>query len=197
MMIQLLIQFQKYILSTIYIYISFYIWVFQLKVIPKYRWTFLDDTIPLTYPSRDFHTHTHTYARATSDQEENCFHFPSMFLEATFLKNLTHPAFRGKWREWEKRKRGRERERKRNDGVFFFSGPWRVESARLKYRAGGIMLRQRWVNGDVDRRKFHSAHGRARRSMFQLGKNGKIDDWGKNSCAAFDLKNFQLSLSDI
>lgn len=106
----------------------------------------------------------HTHARATSDQEENCFHFPSMF-EATFLRNLTHPAFRGKWREWEKKKR-EEREKRWS----FFSGPWRVESARLKYRAGGIMLRQRWVNGDVDRRKFHSAHGRARRSMFQLGK---------------------------
>lgn len=142
MMIQLLIQFQKYILSTIYIYISFYLWVFQLKVIPKYRWTFLDDTIPLTYPSRDFHTHTHTYARATSDQEENCFHFPSMFLEATFLKNLTHPAFRGKWREWEKRKKERE-----TMEFFFFLVPgelrardWNIAQVVLCYGNGELTV---------------------------------------------------------
>lgn len=72
-----------------------------------------------------------------------------MFLAATFLRNLTHPAFRGKWEEWEKKEReNKEKEeiyiyRERETIEFFFSGPWRVESARLKYRAGGIMLRQR------------------------------------------------------
>lgn len=182
MMIQLLIQFQKYILSTIYIYISFYLWVFQLKVIPKYRWTFLDDTIPLTYPSRDFHTHTHIRARDIRSGREL---FPFSIhvswgdvLEESDASSL--PRKMERMREEEKRKR--------NDGVFFFSGPWRVESARLKYRAGGIMLRQRWVNGDVDRRKFHSAHGRARRSMFQLGKKWKNRRLGEKLVCSFWFK---------
>ena len=196
MMIQLLIQFQKYILSTIYIYI-FLSMSFSIesdsKVSMNFSRRYDSSHVSVTWFS---YTHTHIRARDIRSGREL---FPFSIhvswgdvLEESDASSL--PRKMERMREEEKRKREREKEKRWS---FFFSGPWRVESARLKYRAGGIMLRQRWVNGDVDRRKFHSAHGRARRSMFQLGKNGKIDDWGKNSCAAFDLKNFQLSLSDI
>lgn len=196
MMIQLLIQFQKYILSTIYIYI-FLSMSFSIesdsKVSMNFSRRYDSSHVSVTWFS---YTHTHIRARDIRSGREL---FPFSIhvswgdvLEESDASSL--PRKMERMREEEKRKREREKEKRWS---FFFSGPWRVESARLKYRAGGIMLRQRWVNGDVDRRKFHSAHGRARRSMFQLGKNEKIDDWGKNSCAAFDLKNFQLSLSDI
>lgn len=141
MMIQLLIQFQKYILSTIYIYISFYLWVFQLKVIPKYRWTFLDDTIPLTYPSRDFHTHTHIRARDIRSGREL---FPFSIhvswgdvLEESDASSL--PRKMERMREEEKRKR--------NDGVFFFLVPgelrardWNIAQVVLCYGNGELTV---------------------------------------------------------
>lgn len=191
MMIQLLIQFQKYILSTIYIYI-FLSMSFSIesdsKVSMNFSRRYDSSHVSVTWFS---YTHTHIRARDIRSGRE-LFPFSIHVSWGDVLEESDASSLPRKMERMRE-----EKKRKRNDGVFFFSGPWRVESARLKYRAGGIMLRQRWVNGDVDRRKFHSAHGRARRSMFQLGKNGKIDDWGKNSCAAFDLKNFQLSLSDI
>lgn len=191
MMIQLLIQFQKYILSTIYIYISFYLWVFQLKVIPKYRWTFLDDTIPLTYPSRDFHTHTHIRARDIRSGREL---FPFSIhvswgdvLEESDASSL--PRKMERMREEEKRKR--------NDGVFFFLVPgelrardWNIAQVVLCYGNGELTVT--WIE-ENSIALTDEPEGRC----FSWGKNGKIDDWGKNSCAAFDLKNFQLSLSDI
>lgn len=129
MMIQLLIQFQKYILSTIYIYISFYLWVFQLKVIPKYRWTFLDDTIPLTYPSRDFHTHTHIRARDIRSGREL---FPFSIhvswgdvLEESDASSL--PRKMERMREEEKRKREREKEKRWSFFFFWSLASWERE----------------------------------------------------------------------
>lgn len=188
MMIQLLIQFQKYILSTIYIYIYLFIYEFF-----NWKWFQSIDELfsTIRFLSRIRHVifiHTHTHTRARHPIRKR-------------IVSIFHPCFlrRRSWRIWriqpsaengenERRGKEEERERKRNDGVFFFSGPWRVESARLKYRAGGIMLRQRWVNGDVDRRKFHSAHGRARRSMFQLGKKWKNRWLGEKLVCSFWFK---------
>lgn len=97
-----------------------------------------------------FHTDTHTHTHPIVDQEENCFHFPSMFLAATFLRNLTHPAFRGKWREWKRRKKGRERHREREknrDRVFFFLVPgesrardWNIAQVVLCYGNGELTV---------------------------------------------------------
>lgn len=181
MMIQLLIQFQKYILSTIYIYI-FLSMNFSIesdsKVSMNFSRRYDSSHVSVTWFS---YTHTHTRARHPIRKR---------------IVSIFHPCFlrRRSWRIWriqpsaengENERRGKKKEKRWS---FFFSGPWRVESARLKYRAGGIMLRQRWVNGDVDRRKFHSAHGRARRSMFQLGKKWKNRRLGEKLVCSFWFK---------
>lgn len=87
--VRLLIQFTKiHLIGDIFLSMSFPT-ESDSKVVDKFFST-------IRFFSRIRHVIPfHTHARATSDQEENCFHFPSMF-EATFLRNLTHPAFRGK-----------------------------------------------------------------------------------------------------
>lgn len=202
-MMQLIIQFQKYILSIDYsqykyIYISFY-----LRVFLNWKWFQSIDELFTTirFLSRirhviPFHTHTHARAHATSDRRSGRELFPFSIhvscgdvLEESDASSLPRKIGRMGEKGKREQRKGRDTERGRETIEFFFSGPWRVESARLKYRAGGIMLRQRWVNGDVDRRKFHSAHGRARRSMFQLGEKWK-NRW--NNSTARRKKRVQL-----
>lgn len=194
MMIQLLIQFQKYILSTIYIYI-FLSMSFSIESDSKVSMNF-SRRYDSSHVSVTWFSYTHTRARDIRSGREL---FPFSIhvswgdvLEESDASSL--PRKMERMREEEKRKRERERETME---FFFFLVPgelrardWNIAQVVLCYGNGELTVT--WIE-ENSIALTDEPEGRC----FSWGKNGKIDDWGKNSCAAFDLKNFQLSLSDI
>lgn len=148
MMIQLLIQFQKYILSTIYIYIYLFIYEFF-----NWKWFQSIDELfsTIRFLSRIRHVifiHTHTHTRARHPIRKR-------------IVSIFHPCFlrRRSWRIWriqpsaengENERRGKEEERERERETmefFFFLVPgelrardWNIAQVVLCYGNGELTV---------------------------------------------------------